>query len=470
MSITSAINSSRSGLLANSRRAEIVSSNIANAQNENYSRRSLNVTTAPTSGVQVVGLKHEVNTAMDGLYRDENSRFERQSYTANVLSVHAQNMGDVDSEYGIPNQMNAFRDSLTLLANAPGDASLQRDVLAKAQQLTYAIKDAHESVTLIKRETQNSLDADIKETNDLLARIEKTNDDIMRSVEGTATRATLQDRLRADIDSLSSKIGIVTQYGADGEATVFTSGGNVLVGSGDTNYLSYNSTTGELLAGDVDITPGSAGRRAFSEGSIAGQMNMLTETVPQMQLQLDEIARGLIQGFENADTSLTSGQAGLFTDAGSAYSASAPSGLAGRIAINDAVDPQKGGALTRLRDGVGATVVGPNSDSTQVIGFADVFSTTMSFDANAGLGTSDQLGNFAVNVVSAHQTLRVEAQTQSDLLATTRETYHSARLNMTGVNLDDELQQLTMIEQSYAANSQVLRVVSEMIETLLNAV
>ena len=44
------------------------------------------------------------------------------------------------------------------------------------------------------------------------------------------------------------------------------------------------------------------------------------------------------------------------------------------------------------------------------------------------------------------------------------------RRNSEGVNIDDEMQQLLLIEQSYAANSRVLTAVSEMIDTLIAAV
>ncbi len=53
-------------------------------------------------------------------------------------------------------------------------------------------------------------------------------------------------------------------------------------------------------------------------------------------------------------------------------------------------------------------------------------------------------------------------------LTTSSETYREARLNARGVNIDTELQNLTLIEQSYNANSQALRVASEMIDTLLS--
>jgi flagellar hook-associated protein 1 FlgK len=39
-----------------------------------------------------------------------------------------------------------------------------------------------------------------------------------------------------------------------------------------------------------------------------------------------------------------------------------------------------------------------------------------------------------------------------------------------GVNIDEELQQLMLIEQSYAANATVMRTLDEMMDTLLAAV
>lgn len=46
----------------------------------------------------------------------------------------------------------------------------------------------------------------------------------------------------------------------------------------------------------------------------------------------------------------------------------------------------------------------------------------------------------------------------------------SARRNAEGVNIDDEMQYLMLIEQSYAANSKILTTVSQMIDTLIAAV
>src|SRR5690606_21770087 len=94
----------------------------------------------------------------------------------------------------------------------------------------------------------------------------------------------------------------------------------------------------------------------LDHGRLAGLLQLKNEVLPQFGLQLDELARSLIVAFETADDSLGPGQAGLFTDSGQAYSAADLKGLAGRIAVNDAVKPEKGGQLWRVREGVAATL------------------------------------------------------------------------------------------------------------------
>ena len=196
----------------------------------------------------------------------------------------------------------------------------------------------------------------------------------------------------------------------------------------------------------------------------------MTDVLPQMQLQLDEFARALVQGFEAADASLAPGQAGLFTDLGAAYNPLQLEGLAGRLSINTAVNPDTGGALWRLRDGIGAVIQGPASNSTQTIGFLTVFETAQSFDPQAGQGSTAELLDYISGMVADQKLVQVHAQEQLRELNGRAEAVQSARQSVQGVSLDAELQKLTLIEQSFAANAQVLKSLQQMVDTLLAAV
>ena len=467
MSILSSILASRSGLMANTLRAETVSTNIANAQDENYSKRSVLVTEGLGGGVQIVGLSRAMDAGMDALFRTEYAMAAKQNVLSDIMNVYTAELGQLDSETSIPALLSTFQNNLGLLSNDPGDTSLQQEVLLAADALTVALRDASAGIDQMEQSAYVGIDSNIKTANAAMNEIARINADIGKAVPGTATYANLMDRRSEQLDTLSSVMGIRVTYDGENRATVHTDGGQTLVKAGYVNELSYDRGTGILTAGDMDITPGTAGRRGSEAGSLAGNIKMVAKIVPQSDLELDEIARALIEGFEDTDASLTPGQPGLFTDNGAALSATYPAGLAGRIKVNTAADPYQGGDLTLLRDGLGAVTVGAESDNTQVLAWLAMFDTKVAFDPAAGQGALKSISDFTNGVFSAQHARRVEADSSLSSLSASTETYRANRLNAKGVNIDTELQDLQLIEQAYNANSQALRVASEMIDTLL---
>lgn len=470
MSIISAILSSRSGLLANSAKAEIVSGNIANSQSENYSRRALLTASAVGGGVNVMGINRAMDYTMDGLYRTESAYAAKQTAIASALSVYSAQLGAIDSESSLPNLMSKFQNQLGLMSNDPGDSSLQQEVLLAAKALTASLRSANSALGQVSKTALKGVETDIEAANAAMTEIARINADIGKSVPGSATYANLQDRRAAELDKLGQIIQIEVRYDGDGRANVHSAGGQPLVIAGLVNELSFDRSTGTLMSGTDDITPGSAGRRGADQGSLAGYIDLLNTTVPQQQLELDEIARALIEGFEGSDASLTPGQAGLFTDNGSALSATYASGLAGRIRVNAAADPGQGGDLTLIRDGLGAVTPGATSDNTQVLAFLNFFSTSVAFDPQAGQGTGTTMMDFTNGIIAQQHARRVASESSLSAYTASAETYRAARLNANGVNIDTELQNLQLVEQAYNANSQALKIATEMIDTLLNLV
>lgn len=470
MSIISSILTSRSGLLANSQRAQLVSSNIANAQDENYSHRSLIVTESLGGGVRVLGISRAMDNTMDALYRTELAFTAKQDALASSLSVYTAQLGSLDTETSIPNLLSAFQNDLGLLSNDPGDASLQQEVFLSAKSLASSLNSANSALIKLETAAVNGIEAEIETANAAMNELARINADIGRAEPGTDTYAALEDRRGAQLDKLANVIEITVQYDAEGRASVHAAGGQSLVIAGHVNELSFDRGTGTLYSGTEDVTPGENGRRGADQGSLAGYVVLLNDIVPQQQLELDEVARSLIEGFEDADTSLAVGQAGFFTDGGAALSVSPAPGLAGRIAVNDAINPHSGGDLNLIRDGLGAVTTGAASDNTQILAYLDFFDTAVTYDPAAGQGVSATIMDFTTGIFSGQQARRVDAESQLSSLTASSETYREARLNSRGVNIDTELQNLTLIEQSYNANSQALRVASEMIDTLLNLI
>ena len=249
MSIISAILTSRTGLLANSQRAELVSSNIAHAQDENYSHRSLNVTESIGGGVKVLGISRAMDNTMDALYRTELAFTAKQDALATSLSVYSAQLGSLDTETSIPNLLSAFQNDLGLMSNDPGDASLQQEVFLSAKSLAASLNSANSALIKLETSAVNGIAADIETANAAMTELARINSDIGRTQEGTETYASLEDRRSAELDKLASVLQINVSYDGDGRASVHAAGGQSLVIAGHVNELSFDRATGTLYSG-----------------------------------------------------------------------------------------------------------------------------------------------------------------------------------------------------------------------------
>lgn len=470
MGLISAFNAARSGMSTSSRWAETVSTNIANANNASYARRETQITTTGQGAAQVSEITRAVDSALDALYRTEAGRTSKQDAIATGLETYTSLLGDTESTDTVLTRLTDFQNSLSLLAVAPADTALQRATVGDAQELAQALNRAGNNLGAARDSAEETIASDVAAVNSSLAKISDLSERLASPTQSAEAQLSLRDELGAELDALSEKMDFTTRTDAQGRIELFTSGGTALITGGEVEPLSFDPDTGMLSAGGVDITPGVPGKRGISEGSLSGQIALFNTVLPEMEAQLDEVARALIEGMVDADASLAPGDAGLFTDAGAALTIPFAPGLASRIAVNDDVVPENGGALWRIRDGLGAVTAGAAGDNTQVTAFVDALNGAMTFDGNLGLGEEMSLSSYVSTLIASQNTTRANAETSAESLAAGAIAVQSSRLSFMGVNVDDELQQLTLIQQSYGANAQALSTVSEMIDTLLAAV
>jgi flagellar hook-associated protein 1 FlgK len=229
----------------------------------------------------------------------------------------------------------------------------------------------------------------------------------------------------------------------------------------------------------VPLSPASGGNTDAS-GKIAGLLQLRDDVAVKMQSQLDEISRGLISTFAETDPSGVADDApGLFTWPGAptmpADSTVMP-GLAGRIAINSALDSSAGGNPELLRDGGinGAAYVHNISAASGyadlLIGYGNLLDKPMTFDADAGITTLSSLNNYASASVGWFEGLRQQASTAADSKQALASRTGEALSYATGVNMDTELSLLLDLEHSYQASARLMATVGQMLDSLLQAV
>ena len=102
--------------------------------------------------------------------------------------------------------------------------------------------------------------------------------------------------------------------------------------------------------------------------------------------------------------------------------------------------------------------------------FVEALANPVGADPDTGIPTQIDLKSFAAEMIASQASERARSQNDFNAASSAAEVVMAARRNSEGVNIDDEMQQLMLIEQSYAANSRILTTVSEMIDTLIAAV
>ena len=192
------------------------------------------------------------------------------------------------------------------------------------------------------------------------------------------------------------------------------------------------------------------------------------ELAVQGQARLDAVARDLVERFGAAglDTTLAPGDAGLFTDNGGAFDPLDEVGLSSRIALSAAVDPQAGGQVWRMRDGLGAATPGATGDASLLIALSDALTAARPTSSTALPAGSRSLAGLASNILSFASSDRLTAETEQAFSAARYASLDEIE-KAGGVDTDQELQSLLVIEKNYAANAKVIQAVDEMIKTLL---
>jgi flagellar hook-associated protein 1 FlgK len=282
--------------------------------------------------------------------------------------------------------------------------------------------------------------------------------------------AQIDEKIDGLLDQISGILDTRVAVSSNGSISIYTANGAALLEGDYVQDVKFSPSDGTLMAGSQDITPFKDGVRGLRHGSLVGLTQLKREVIPRFSLQLDEYARGLVQSFENADVTLSPGEAGLFTDNGLAFDPLNSVGLASRLRLNDKVSLSGDGEVWRIRDGLGATEPGPASDSSQVVLFVEALANPVGADPDTGIPTQIDLKSFAAEMIASQASERARSQNDFNAASSAAEVVMAARRNSEGVNIDDEMQQLMLIEQSYAANSRILTTVSEMIDTLIAAV
>lgn len=479
MSISSALSNAVSGLTSASRSAEIVSTNIANATNEGYAARSLSMGARLLGGVATLGVTRAVDPALladrrfadaeKGLSGDMLAAIEK---TANLLGTPR----DMDS---LVAHVTAFESSLIEAASQPDSLPRLKRAVESADLLAEKMRIVSSGVQASRTIADRRISEQIAQLNSDLEQTRILNIKIVGGQAQGVDVASLQDARQSLIDRISTIVPVREVPRSSGAVALFTPGGATLL---DITAAKIGFTKSNLVTADMSHPAGTLSGLTINGhplatdpqlahlrgGTLDAAFQIRDSFGVETQNKLDILALDIIERFTAAglDSTLPPGAPGLFTDGGFAYDPTRLAGLAGRISLNFLVDPNDGGSVFLLRDGLGATLPGPPSDASLLQRLSD----TIVARRVPSVPTSDfgagTLPDLAALITSDIATSHQFAEQKQSFATMQAYSLRQAELKK-GVDTDDQLQQMLQIEKAYAANSMVVRTIGEMLDSLM---
>ena len=327
-------------------------------------------------------------------------------------------------------------------------------------------------------DADDSIAKQVDDLNTSLVQIDALNGAILTQRSSGHDATALMDQRQILIDRVSKIVPLREVARDHDQISLYTTGGAILL---EGNPVTVGFTPAGVITADMTLTSGALSGltiggmpvRAGDSGVLGGgtlgaQFSIRDDLAPQVQTQIDAFARDLIGRFESpaVDPTLGVGQPGLFSDAGAIVDPLTEVGLAGRIEINALADPSQGGALWRLRDGLGAAASGDVGNASLLLSLRDALAANRIPASGSFIGAGRSSGGLAADILSQVAGSRQSAD-QRQSYASARQTTLTELQLQDGVDTDAELQTLLQVEQAFTANARVLQTIDDLIQQLI---
>ncbi len=327
----------------------------------------------------------------------------------------------------------------------------------------------------MRSRADKQISTEVDALNIALRQVEELNTKITANLVRNGGAASMMDQRQAILDRIGSIVPMRVLPRDHGNIAIYSEGGAVLLdGSAvhieftpQNTVTAYQTVAAGTLSG-LSINGQEQRISALAGGSLSGAFSVRDDYGVDAQSKLDALARDMVERFQDAgvDATRAAGDPGLFTDLGAALDPADEVGISSRMRLSEAVDTNAGGAVWRLRDGLGAATPGPVGDAGLINDLHAALETPRNFTTGAfgagRFGAGDLLSAFSGKLAASRSNVETELSFASARLTELTEQQLSE-----GVDTDQELQNLLMLEQAYAANARVIKAADDMIETLM---
>jgi flagellar hook-associated protein 1 FlgK len=480
MALSSALYNAYSGLRANSTRAEVAANNIANAQTKGFARREVILSSSAVgdrgNGVIVEGVRiAKAAVLTEDRWRTDAERGDAKTAHETAMSL-ARIIGGADDDGSLFKRYAQFEDSLRLFSGDPAASHLQTDVYNKALDIVHHFNDMNERLLNIRSNLDTQIGDAIDDLNTALQDVAELNVEIRRDLSrGIHAHEKISQR-NMRIDDISELVQVRTFEREDGSMLLMTRSGHVLVDdnpvqidfsrvgtvSAEMDWVggNPNGISGVTVHGQ-DVTPPHSSVKFFTKGKIAAMFAARDVTTVDFQKKIDGMAEDLITRFRDpaVEPHIDDGENGLFD-----VVAGDPDdrGAAAQLRINPLVAAQN----NTLHNGIGAPPLEPG-DNAHILQLIDALTATGTPPVGTGISGQQSATDLVAQISSLLAEDYQSAEREMSLTVAKHAVTVSTEAAAIGVDVDYELQEMTLIQNAYAANAKVMQVIDDMLKEVL---
>lgn len=441
MSLGAALSNAMSGLGIASKSTELISSNIANASNPTYGRRTLSVSSRAMSygGAEINAINRAEKTAVHHEFRTSLGHVQSGKIASDFLNAARRLFGSTQDGISITNKIDTLRTNLLTAAAAPNEPAHLTRVATAASGLANQVSAAAKGLDDLMGSAKSDIKSSVATLNKTLETLHRLNVKIGQTSDKLGMRAGYLDQRDAALTKLAELVPFKIYQRDNGKIALYTPGGQALL---DGRPNTFEMTTG--LPPTIRYANQPEKSLQLDAGKLGGLMDIVTSTGPKMMQDLDGFAIDLATAFSQTevDATLTTADQGVFQ-----YSDTNP---AASLAIDSTLFDEP----WRIRDGLNAAQPNPVPDNRHLNAMIDRLTNTGALFASA-------------QSMSSHSEERA-AQAEMNLIsaqANTAELDQMAQSNT--VNTDQEMQHLLVVEQAYQANAKIIEIVDQLYDQIL---
>lgn len=461
------LNNATKGLNVQQSALQTTSHNISNANTEGYSRQKVNMVADNPytlggigqlgTGVRIASIDRIVDPYVNNQLRNENSSLEMYNKKSEVLG-QLEGIFNEPSTTGLNNNLSQVFASWTYLGSNPELATAKTMVAQNAETFTDTLHHMSNQIDSLHEDTVQDIEKNVIDFNAKVQQLDSLNQQIFNMTsQGQAPNDLLdqQDKLLGELTGIA---GVEASYDKFNRVSITVGGESVLTEDSIAKMSVGTDPAGQLIVNDKNID--------ITSGNIKGSQEALTE-IDNKKQELNEVAFTFATAINEVHSDGGKGIPFFTLGEGGDYAAS--------IQVNKEIlaDVSKINAGKNIE-----TVVGGDGTRAQAIAglqntkFGNPIDIKGDYNPDTMTIKNKEGGSTVSGSYNDSVTQMGIVKQQSDNMVDSQESLVSLlearRDSVSGVSINEEVTNTIAYQSAFEANSRIISVVSEMLDTLIN--